>query len=206
MMKKLTVFAILITGVLSLQVQAAKAGLLQDLEKKQTADQNITTTATLKSSSRLFRSKDDLTSVIMVIPSGSTVNVLDSDSVYLHVVFEENEGFVLKRHAVIDKTEANTPQAIAQQPADAQVQPGQRQVMSRLSYLENKYGSNLASKIAAGKIWKGMNAEMVTDSWGIPEKINKVTNENIRKEEWIFINTWLHFENNTLIEWGPLNK
>jgi hypothetical protein len=142
----------------------------------------------------------------MIIPSGSKVNVLDSDSVYLHVVFEENEGFILTRHAVKDKTPANTPQIIEQQQPDVQVQPGQKQVMSRLSYLENKYGTDIASKIAAGKIWKGMNAEMVTDSWGIPQKVNKITGGNTRKEEWIFKNTWLYLENNTLTEWGPLNK
>ena len=205
-MKKLMFLAVLLTGVLSLQAQANKADLLQDLEKKQPAVQNSTTTATLKTSSRLFKEKDDLTSVIMVIPSGSTVNVLGSDSVYLRVAFEESEGYILKRHAVIDKTPVAATQAVQPQQADVQVQPAQREVMSRLSYLENKYGSSLASKIVAGKIWKGMTSEMVTDSWGIPEKNNKVTSGDIHKEEWIYKNTWLYFENSTLMEWGPLKK
>jgi hypothetical protein len=205
-MKNLLIFTLMIIGALPIKAQADKTDVLQNLENKSVVNQFVTPTATLKSSSRLFKTKDDLTSVIMIIPSGSKVNILDSDSAYLHVVFEENEGFILTRHAVIDKTPVNKPQTIEQPQPEVQVQPGQKQVMSRLSYLENKYGSNIASKIVAGKIWKGMNAEMVTDSWGIPQKINKVTGGSIRKEEWIFKNTWLYFENNTLTEWGPLNK
>jgi hypothetical protein len=206
MMKNLILFTLTILVALPIKAQVNKTEVLQNLENKSVANELVTQTATLKSSSRLFKTKDDLTSVIMIIPSGSKVNVLNSDSVYLHVVYEENEGFILSRHAVIDKTPANTPQAIEQQQPDVQVQPGQKQVMSQFSYLENKYGTNIASKIVAGKIWKGMNAEMVTDSWGIPQKVNKVTSGSIRKEEWIFKNTWLYFENNNLTEWGPLNK
>ena len=47
-----------------------------------------------------------------------------------------------------------------------------------------------------------MNSEMVKDSWGTAEKINRIISGNIIKEEWIFKNTWLYFENNTLVEWG----
>jgi hypothetical protein len=206
MMKKLIFFTLLLLAAFPVISQVGKADMLQDLEKKQPVNQNVTATATLKSSSRLFGSKDDLTTVIMVIPSGSVVNVLDSDSIYLHIVFEDNKGWILKRHAVMDKTSANTQQVIQQPQAVQQGQPAQRQVMSRRSYLENKYSPDIASKIDAGKIWKGMNTEMVTDSWGIADKVNKVTSGNILKEEWIFKNTWLYFENNMLVEWGPRKK
>ncbi|TAL71808.1 MAG: hypothetical protein EPN88_05355 [Bacteroidetes bacterium] len=202
-MKKLIFFTLLITGALSLQAQANKADLLQDLEKNQPANQNITATATLKSSTRLFGDKNDLTTVIMIIPSGSTVNVLGSDSAYLHVTFEENEGYIFKRHAVLDKTPVNNQQVVQQQPATQEEQPQVQQV-SRFSYLENKYGSNMAARLNSGKIWKGMNSEMVKDSWGTAEKINRVISGNLIKEEWIYKSTWLYFENNALVEWGPI--
>ena len=64
----------------------------------------------------------------------------------------------------------------------------------------------MAARLYAGKIWKGMNSEMVKDSWGAAEKINRVISGNIIKEEWIYKNTWLYFENNTLLEWGPVKK
>lgn len=164
------------------------------------------TTATLKNSSRLFESKDDLTSVILIIPADSIVTVLDADSTYLHVVFEENEGFIFSRHAVLNKIPVNTRQSFQSQPEAQQTQPVQEQEHSRFSYLENKYGSNMAARLISGKIWKGMNSEMVKDSWGISEKINRVVSGNIIKEEWVYRNTWLYFENNRLVEWGAIKK
>jgi hypothetical protein len=201
-MKKLIFSALFLLIVIAAQSQANKAVLLQDLEKNQPANQNVTTTATLKSSSRLFGDKDDLTTVILIIPSGSIVTVLGSDSTYYHVAFEENEGYIFKSHAVIDKI----PQTIQPQQSRQEVQPAQEQQVNRFSYLENKYGSNMAARLIAGKIWKGMNAEMVKDSWGTAEKITREMTGNIIKEEWIFKNTWLYFENNTLVEWGPTVK
>ncbi|MEI6050418.1 MAG: hypothetical protein WCS03_16070 [Bacteroidota bacterium] len=205
-MKKIIFSALLLFFVFAMQAQQNKADLLQDLEKNKPANQDVSATAILKSSSRLFGAKDDLTTVIMVIPSGSTVNVLDSDSAYLHVSFEENEGYIFKRHAILNTPMVNTPQTIQQQPVLVQPLPEQEQHESRFSYLESKYGSNMATRLMAGKIWKGMNSEMVKDSWGTAEKINRVVSGNIIKEEWIFRNTWLYFENNTLLEWGEIRK
>jgi len=196
----------MIIAAFSLPTQANKAGKLQILEKNQQVNQNDTLTATVTSSTRLFGSKDDLTSVIIIIPSGSTVGVLDSDSTYLHVVFEENNGYIFKRHAVINKTEPSNSQSIQYEEAAPKSQPVQQQQVSRFTYLESKYGSNMAAKIMAGKIWRGMDAEMVTDSWGTGEKTNRVISGNVVKEEWIYKNTWLYFENNILIDWGPVNK
>ena len=63
----------------------------------------------------------------------------------------------------------------------------------------------MAARLIAGKIWKGMTTDMVQDSWGTPKKINRVISGNIVKEEWIYMNSWLLFENDTLSEWGPVN-
>jgi hypothetical protein len=205
-MKKTIFFILIVTAALSLQAQANRADVLQDLESNSSAVQDVTATATMKSSSRLFAAKDDLTTVIMIIPSGSVVNVLGSDSTYFHVSFEENDGYIFKRHAVLDKTPANTNQPVRTQQAFQEEQPVQEQQVSRFTYLENKYGTNMATRLISGKIWKGMNSEMVKDSWGTAEKINRVISGNIIKEEWIFRNAWLYFENNTLVEWGPIRK
>ena len=206
MIKKLIFSALFLLIVIAVQSQTNKAVLLQDLEKNQPANQNVTATATLKSASRLFGAKDDLTTVVFVIPSGSTVTVLDSDSTYFHVVYEENEGYIFKSHAVIDKTPVNAQQTIQPQQPIQEGKPVLEQQGSRFSYLENKYGSNMAARLIAGKIWKGINSEMVKDSWGTAEKITREITGNIIKEEWVFKNTWLYFENNTLVEWGPIEK
>jgi len=205
-MKKILFLTFLSVVTFLLQGQTGKADQLQALEQNQNDNQNITATATLKVASRLFATKDDLTTVILIIPADSVVAVLDSDSTYLHVVFEENEGYILRRQAILNEVPLNAQPVIQSRPAAQQTEPVQEQQQSRFSYLENKYGSNMANRIFSGKIWKGMNSEMVKDSWGTADKINRIISGNITKEEWIFRNTWLYFENNTLLEWGPVKK
>jgi len=50
--------------------------------------------ATTKGTVRLFGDKDDLTSVLTLIPDGSTVEVVTADSLYTRVLFEGLDGFV----------------------------------------------------------------------------------------------------------------
>jgi len=166
--------------------------------------QNKNVTATLKSSSRLFSVKDDMTSVVVIIPTGSTVKVLDSDSTYMHVTFEENEGYIFSKTAIIDKTPVNIAQMIQNKPQSSAQQQTNEQPLSRFSYLEKKYGTTMATRLYSGKIWKGMNSEMVKDSWGSAQKINRTINGNTVQEEWLYKTTWLYMENNTLLDWGPV--
>jgi len=227
-MKKIIIALTLILSIYSGQTFAKKAELLQNSDLSQTINQQNIVTATLKSSSRLFKVKEDLTSVIIIVPKGSTVKILGSDSTYYRVAYEENEGYIFKEHAIIDKEPANfseltkkrevaeygatrekqqPPQEQPQkQQQQQQQQPAQDLQRSRFSYLENKYGSSMAARLIAGKIWKGMNSEMVKDSWGAALKINRSINENVVREEWIYKTTWLYFENNTLVDWGPIKN
>jgi hypothetical protein len=204
-------FLILLLTVTSF-AQTEKTAILENLEQSKTAAQAPGTTATLKSASRLFGEKDDLTAVIFVIPSGSTVEVLASDSTYLYVKYEDTEGYIFNRNISFDKVPTNVTTApVVEKPVEVreQVSNSQQQnnqSVSRFSLLENKYGTSMAAKLYAGKIWKEMTTEMVKDSWGTPVKINRSINVNIVKEEWIFNNTWLFFENDRLIEWGPINR
>lgn len=199
-MKILIVSLVISLSAIAGQAQVKKVDLLEKMEKNKTTGQKVTTTATLKFSSRLFKSREDLTSVIVIIPSGSIVDVLGSDSTYLNVAFEDDEGYIFRRDAVINTTPVN-----ATQPAQ-QANPAQDQQDSRYTYLENKYGPAMAVRIYNGKIWKGMNSEMVKDSWGQAGKVNREVAGNVIKEQWIYQNTWLYFENNTLVEWGPTRK
>jgi hypothetical protein len=205
-MKKLILLSFLISGALSGTAQASNADLLQNLERAQQSNQNVITTATLKSASRLFGEKDDLTSVIMIVPVDSVVTVLGSDSTYLHVTFQDADGYIYKKDAVINQTPVVITQPAQPQQQFQNNQPVENQQESRFSYLENKYGSNMAARLMAGKIWKGMNSEMVNDSWGTAQKINRVISGNVIKEEWIYRNTWLYFENNILVDWGPVKR
>jgi hypothetical protein len=222
-MKRIIIAAAFILGLFYVQAIAARAESLKDYDQNQTINQQSNITATLKTSSRLFKVKEDLTSVIIIVPKGSTVKILGSDSTYYRIAYEENEGYILKKHAEIDKEPGNFSQLTKkreaseygtsiqkQQPVQAQQQqqpqPAKELQVSRFSYLENKYGSAMAARLIAGKIWKGMNSEMVKDSWGTALKINRSINENVVREEWIYKTTWLYFENNTLVDWGPIKN
>ena len=124
-MKRTFLISLLLICAFSIKAQSNKGDKLQALEQNKPANQNITITATLKNSSRLFASKDDLTSVILIIPADSTVTVLDADSTYLHVVFEENEGFILNRHVELNRVSADARQNIQSKPAIQESQPVQ---------------------------------------------------------------------------------
>jgi hypothetical protein len=202
-MKKLIFSILFIVSVVAIQAQVNRTDVLQDLEKNQPSKQDQQVTATLKSASRLFGATNDLTSVIVIIPFGTVVNVLGSDSTYLKVTFDENEGYIYKRDAIINNAQVEVNPSNQSENMNQVDQPVEQKQVSRFTYLENKYGTNMAARLDAGKIWKGMSAEMVKDSWGNPVKINRVIG-NIIKEEWIFKHTWLYLENNTLVDWGPI--
>jgi hypothetical protein len=205
-MKKLILSFLSFFLITAINAQTSKTIVLQDLEKGQSAVQELKLTALTKASTRLFREKDDLTTVIMIIPKGSVVDVVGSDSTYFHVLFEENDGYIFRRHAVLeDPIDVSRPVIKKVEPAQAEKQEAlQEQQQSRFSYLEEKYGTSMAAKLIAGKIWKGMNGEMIRDSWGKPNKTNRVISGNTVKEEWIYKSTWLYLENDSLIEWGPI--
>ena len=189
--------------------QETRTDILQDLEKARSAVETTASTATLTASSRLFRDKDDLTSVIVVIPEGSLVDLLPGgDDTFLHVMFEGNEGFIYSSHATINKAPVAASQEVRQpsQVSAAEAMPARPvsgKAASRYEYLEQQYGPAAARKISQRKIWKGMNPEMVKDSWGSPRKINRIINDNTVREEWTYSKTTLYFQNSTLRNWGP---
>jgi hypothetical protein len=204
-MKKVISGSLCFLLFISLQAQVNKTEVLQNLEKNQSSTQNQQTTATLKSASRLFESKEDLTSVILIIPKDSIAIVLSGDSTYLKVTYGDFEGFIFKRDAIINIVPVEIAPPSRQNNKQQVEQKAEQVQVSRFSYLENKYGTDMAARLASGKIWKGMSGDMVKDSWGKPVKINRIIGD-IVKEEWIYKNTWLYIENNTLVEWGPISR
>jgi hypothetical protein len=202
-MKKLTISIFMMMLAFSLNAQDNRVNTLQGLESGQIQNQDTKLTAIVNRATRLFGAKDDLTSVIMIVPAGDTVDVLDSDSTFFHIIYQESEGYIFKRHATVQKIINDVASAVQQQANLLEEQPVRQQQVSRFSYLENKYGTSMAARLISGKIWKGMTTEMVQDSWGTPKKINRVINGNVIKEDWFYNSSWLYFENDTLTEWGP---
>jgi hypothetical protein len=209
-MKRIIFSGIVFFVFCTLNSQVTKTDVLQNLENSQPSVQSSVAKATLKTASRLFRDKDDLTSVIMVVPKDSVVDVLrESNDTFLYVFFEGNEGYIYARHAEVKNTPVSSlsnalPSTVQEEGNGQEGRPVQKQDISRYEYLEKKYGRSLATRLYEGKIWKGMHSQLVKESWGSPKKINRVISGNIVKEEWFYNKTWLYFQNSTLAEWGPV--
>ena len=62
-------------------------------------NQEVHGLATVTFSTRLFKDRDDLTSVMVVIPSGSMVEIMDTTGSYIFVRYEGSEGYIQSRHA-----------------------------------------------------------------------------------------------------------
>jgi hypothetical protein len=176
--------------------------------------------ATTKGAVRLFGDKDDLTSVILIIPDGSTVEVVTPDSVFTRVLYEGADGFVksdrLEAAGLVlnDEPAPAVYAAAADQPADWQPQQAQTQQQrdtpeyfdpaDRYELLVNKYGTDIGKRLYQHKVWKGVSSDMARDSWGKPVQINRMYVDQSVDEEWIYSKKYLYFRDGVLIEWGPV--
>lgn len=59
--------------------------------------------------------------------------------------------------------------------------------------LIHKYGTSTANLIVEGKIRIGMTKNMCRDSWGEPDKINKTITTYGTREQWIYGNSYVYF-------------
>jgi len=65
-----------------------------------------------------------------------------------------------------------------------------------------KYGDKWGKLVDEGKIQLGMTKEMVEDSWGKPDDINRSVGSWGVHEQWIYSSgTYLYFENSKLTSW-----
>jgi len=167
--------------------------------------------ATTKGAVRLFGDKDDLTTVIQLIPDGSTVELIKSDTLYSLVRFGDLEGYVKSDRLdvskpVISVAPVSQPQPYAQpqQPQAAEDQQYEAQPEDRYAALVAKYGTDIGKRLYQNKVWKGVTSEMAVDSWGRPKQINRMYVDQSVDEEWIYSKKWLYFRDGILIEWGAV--
>jgi len=190
-MKKAILFVFVLFAGLSLTAQ--------DLQKLAT-----------KGAVRLFADKDDLTSVIQIIPDGTVVEAVSADTAFTLIRLGDVQGYVKS-----DRLTAALPVVTTTQPAvqpvqeAAPVQPvadvQTRQIPTdRYQALSEKYGADLGLKLYQHKVWKGITSDMARDSWGKPKQINRMYVDSSVDEEWIYSRSYLYFRDGVLIEWGPV--
>ncbi len=151
---------------------------------------------------RLFQDKDDLTSVITIIPVGSIVEVLKGDADYILVDYNGSQGYIPNGNISYDQVGDDE---ISSEESFVNTTPQYQKPASRYDRLMIKYGDHIGKLFYQNKIWKGLSTENVLDSWGRPVSINKTYVDNIVEEEWIYSKKWLLFKNDILVEWGAVS-
>jgi len=165
--------------------------------------------ATTKGAVRLFGDKDDLTTVIQIIPDGSSVEIIKSDTLYSLVRIGEVEGYVKSdrldiSRPVISVAPVNPPQPVAQPQQPQPDEQSYQQPADRYKALVAKYGTDIGKRLYQNKVWKGVTSDMAIDSWGRPKQINRMYVDQSVDEEWIYSKKWLYFRDGILIEWGAV--
>ena len=214
-MKRLIISAIFVLAAFAVYGQSALSKLESMEGNSQQAEQDVKVAATT-SATRLFSEMYDLTAVIMLIPKDSIIYVFSEVEDYLFVEYQGVQGYIFNRDVEYFKPDIQIEEqpAPVQQATQNNPPAGQQNVQQQynepqrksLNELQRKYGSNVGIKVYSGKIWRGMTTEMVFDSWGSPLRINEVQKRGMVMQEWIFNNTWLYFENDILMEWGPTRR
>jgi hypothetical protein len=160
-----------------------------------------TQTATTTAAVRLFSDKDDLTSVLTIIPKESKVEIVKNDVDYLLVNYDSYQGYILSSNVSFDQGIVTTAPSQVTSVSDS---PQSQTPVNRYDKLLMKYDPHMATLLYQHKVWKGSTTGMVLDSWGKPEKINRTYSDNDVEEEWIYLKKWLYFKNDILIKWGPV--
>lgn len=152
--------------------------------------------ATTKAVARLFADKENTSTVISYIPKGKEVDVLVVEEKYLKVLFEESEGYILTTKATLRNTEGEILQV-----GD---NPTENIPVDRTSQMKQKYGHIKGEAILDHKIWKGMNNDMIFDSWGKPIRVERLVKNSKIQERWVYKKSYLILDNDILIQWGPV--
>lgn len=67
-----------------------------------------------------------------------------------------------------------------------------------LRAMVTKYGRTNGTLIAQGKVRVGFTKQMCKDAWGEPRKVNTTTSRYGKREQWVYYDSYLYFENGKL--------
>lgn len=151
------------------------------------------------SSCRLFADMDNISTVISYIPKGTELEVIGETDDYLMVLYDETDGYIFKKKIsyIDDKG------YIITQPHQTVITNDNNFVpVDRYTILIEKYGQETGRAIYAHKIWKGIDNNMVKDSWGKPAHVKREIKSTVVVEKWSYHKSWLIFKDGILVEWG----
>jgi hypothetical protein len=201
-------------GQINTEIERIEQQIDSVAKRRQYVDQQITSLkieqeALLKKQNDLIKSKNDLMinsgienlyicemdtyiydsparkNQLKMIKKGTIIKALETKDKSYRVVSDSTEGWVsvylvksvekirLEKEGEKEKRRQDSI-SVAKNEADF------------LSILSKKYGNKIAIRIVNKEIWIGMTDEMLLDSWGKPNEINRTVNEYGTSEQWVY--------------------
>lgn len=169
-------------------------------------DQKVTTTSVC----RFMSDPDNTRSVISYIPLGTELIVRGVKGDFWLVEYDGTEGYVdsgkVRDLSAEQDMQMDAPQNSAQteeMEATIDFRSSEYQA-ARYQILIEKYGETTAKALFEHKIWKGIDHNMVRDSWGKPLEVKRTATSGEIREEWIYSKSRLVFVDDVLTWWGPV--
>lgn len=174
--------------------------------------------AVTKSSAKLYNMPvaNELRKVVAEIPKGTRLLITKWERACLRTNFGGKTGYLFPHQLEFDNPEAykalkeesqrlvregKAEKADWEYLLDDQQAAAEKKRKERLSKLTSKYGKIAALKIVEGKVWIGMTKEMMIESWGQPEDINRSVGSWGVHEQCIYGDTYVYVENGKVASW-----
>ena len=150
---------------------------------------------------RLFADVGNTSSVMTYIQEGTAVQVEEKYGDYYFIKYDSTGGFVLveKIDLMSDAEYKDYSVQPEQTPQDANYQ--QNVPADRYNMLVQKYGEQTGKALFELKIWKGIDHNMVRDSWGKPFQVSREIKGSYVYEEWDYPKSRLIFRDGVLVDW-----
>jgi hypothetical protein len=193
---------------------------IEKLLNQKRFEESIGTTYICDENTFIYKSRGDTTHLVVIdsIDSGSKVKVIGREEQYdeygqrlYNVVYKNVTGWMSELALVTEedyKKEINGEDLIKISEDDNENEYKSRFTMKcefpaeRKVRLLRTYGSPVAEKILTRETWKGMTYDMAIESWGPPFYLYRFQDSCRVKEQWVYENTCLNFENGLLtIRW-----
>ncbi|MDX5477157.1 MAG: hypothetical protein LPJ98_01770 [Cyclobacteriaceae bacterium] len=132
---------------------------------------------------------------------------IDTTEGYISYVFVDLRGTQLKEYYseyVLEKSrkeQAAQDSILKEKFRQEEIQRHERYEI-RLKELSTKYGATIGKRIANKEIWIGMSEDLLLESWGFPEEINRTVTTYLVRKQYVYPRgQYVYVENGKVTAW-----
>ncbi|MCF1753383.1 hypothetical protein [Mariniradius sediminis] len=156
--------------------------------------------------------------ILYRVKSGTKAALLGLSKDHLRIKIDTTEGFISYVFVNLRNTQLedyfsyyvlekkNKEQAI--EDSLIQVRNKEEEIQRRQQYetrfneLTKKYGSTIGKRIFMKEVWIGMTEDMLLDSWGEPEEINRTVTATLVRKQYVYPGQkYIYVENGKVTAW-----